>query len=204
MRLTARPEQPSDEIVLVSIDDDSIRRLAPLVGRWPWPRLIHASLVDYLSRAPAKAIVYDVLFTEPDVRRFDVGDQEWTGRESDQAFAESVAQAGNVVLAADAAAEGLIDSSRAIETTEESRPVRTYSHVGSCVESRALIVPPIAILDRAARGVGHTLLIRDPDGPLRGYTPFVRAGDRLVPSLAMAATLVGTNDAIRQAAFQHR
>ena len=88
MRLTARPDRPSDDIVLVSIDDDSVRRLAPLVGRWPWPRLVHASLLDYLARAQARAIVYDVLFTEPDVRRFDVGDEEWTGKESDEAFAD--------------------------------------------------------------------------------------------------------------------
>jgi adenylate cyclase len=195
MRLTARPDQPGEDVVLVSIDDDSVRRLAPLVGRWPWPRLLHASLVDYLTRAPARAVVYDVLFTEPDVRRFDVGDQEWTGRESDQAFAESVAKAGNVVLAADAAAEGLVDPSRAIVTTGEARPARTYARVGSCVEDRALVVPPIAMLDRAARSVGHTLLVRDPDGPLRRHSPFVRAGDRVVPSLAMAAVLVATNDA---------
>jgi adenylate cyclase len=190
MRLTARPSQPSADIVLISIDDDSIRRLAPLVGRWPWPRLVHASLVEYLSRAPAKVIVYDVLFTEPDVRRFDVGDQEWTGAESDEAFAAAVAKAGNVILAADAAAEDLIDPSRAFGTVEESRPVRTYANVGGCVEERAVILPPIAPLDRGAKAIGHTLLIRDPDGPLRRHYPWVRSGDRLLPSLPMAARLL--------------
>jgi adenylate cyclase len=193
MRLTARPGRPSDDIVLVSIDDDSIRRMAPLVGRWPWPRLVHASLVDYLASAPAKVIVYDVLFTEPDVQRFDVGDEEWTGAKSDEAFAASVTKAGNVVLAADAAADALLDPSRALPEQADARPVREYSNVGRCVESRPIVLPPIAAFDRAAAAVGHSLLIRDPDGRLRAHRPFVQAGERIVPSLAIAAVLVATD-----------
>jgi adenylate cyclase len=188
MRVTASPDSPSDDVVIVSIDDDSVRRLAPLVGRWPWPRLVHASLIDFLARAPAKTIVYDVLFTEPDLRRFDVGDEEWTGKESDDAFAVSVKKAGNVILAADAAAEGLVDPSRALAALDDGRPVRAYP-VGPCVEERPIIVPPIAALDRAAASIGHTLLVRDPDGRLRKHYPFVRAGDLAVPSLALAAVL---------------
>src|SRR5512134_164373 len=34
--------QQGDAIVLVQIDDDSLKRMEPLVGRWPWPRLVHA------------------------------------------------------------------------------------------------------------------------------------------------------------------
>ena len=111
---------------------------------------MHAFLIDYLTRGRPKAIVYDVLFTEPDVRRFDVGDQQWTGKESDDALAESIARAGNVILAADAAAEGLIDPSRAIAAPDESRPARAYGNAGSCIEERPLVVPPVASLDRAA------------------------------------------------------
>src|SRR5687768_14800123 len=56
VRWTAQPTAPSEDIVLVSIDDDSVRRMAPLVGRWPWPRLSHATLIDFLARAPAKLV----------------------------------------------------------------------------------------------------------------------------------------------------
>jgi adenylate cyclase len=190
MRLTARPDAPSDDIVLVSIDNDSIRRMAAVgAGRWPWPRLIHASLIDYLARAPAKLIVYDILFTEPDVQRFTVGDTEWTGQESDEALAESVAKAGNVILAADAAPDALIDTTRALRPSGGSRPDRTYAAGSGCIEDRPLVVPPIPSLDRAALDIGHTRLVRDGDGPLRRYWPFVRSEGRLVPSLAIAATL---------------
>ena len=193
MRQTARPDAPSEDVVLVSISDDSIRRLAPLVGRWPWPRVIHATLVDYLSRAPAKVIVYDVLFTEPDVQRFDDGVHEWTGKESDDAFVESIGKARNVILGADVTAEGLEDSSRAIAVDTASRPTRTYPRARRCVEDRPVMVPPIAALDAAAASIGHTRFLRDDDAKLRRHYPFVRVDDQLVPSLAMATALFVTN-----------
>ncbi|MCW2389619.1 CHASE2 domain-containing sensor protein/nitrogen-specific signal transduction histidine kinase [Sphingobium sp. B11D3B] len=49
-----------DPIVLVEIDEESLRR----IGRWPWRRDIHADLVESLARAKPRAIAYDVLFTE--------------------------------------------------------------------------------------------------------------------------------------------
>ena len=42
MRATAGSATARDDIVLVTIDEESIRGLEPLVGRWPWPRLVHA------------------------------------------------------------------------------------------------------------------------------------------------------------------
>jgi adenylate cyclase len=189
MRLTARPSRPSDDIVLVSIDDDSVRRMAASgFGRWPWPRLIHGYLVDYLARAPAKVIVYDVLFTEPDAQTFNDGERDWSGAESDDELVKSVGHAGNVIVAGDAAAERLIDPSRAL-TSPESRPTRAYQHTGGCVRPRDVFVPPVAPLDNVALDVGHTLFVRDPDGPLRRFDPFIASGDRIVPSLAMAAAL---------------
>ena len=185
MRQTARPAAPADDIVLVSINDDSVRRMAPLVGRWPWPRLVHGYLIDYLSRAPAKLIVYDVLFTEPDIRRFNVGDEEWTGARSDASFAESVERAGNVIVAADAAAEALQDSSKALPIAWA--PKSDYAQLAQCVEERPTVVPPFPALAAAARAVGHTLLLRDADGPLRRQLPFVHSGNLTVPSLPFAA-----------------
>ena len=112
---TARPAAPAGNIVLVAIDDDSIRRMEPLVGRWPWPRLIHATVIDYLAAAGAKVIGYDVLFAERDIRKFMVGDTEWTGEESDAALVESTKKAGNVVHIAEASSLELADPSRALQ-----------------------------------------------------------------------------------------
>src|SRR5688572_23946271 len=111
---TARPAAPADRISLVFIDNDSLRRMEPLVGRFPWPRLVHATVIDYLAAAGAKVIAYDVLFAERDIRKFMVGDTEWTGDESDAALVDSTTKAGNVVHVAEASSAELIDTSRAV------------------------------------------------------------------------------------------
>src|SRR4030067_1469461 len=54
---------PSDKIAVIAIDDQSIANL----GRWPWPREIHANMVDILAAGRAKAIGYTVFFFEPQV-----------------------------------------------------------------------------------------------------------------------------------------
>ena len=61
---TARPDTARKDIALVEIDEYSLRNLQPYAGRWPWPRVVHAMLIDYLARAPAKLIAYDVNFAE--------------------------------------------------------------------------------------------------------------------------------------------
>jgi CHASE2 domain-containing sensor protein/two-component sensor histidine kinase len=51
-----------DDIVIVGIDNRSIEAL----GRYPWPRQVHAQLLQGLARMRPKAIAYDVLFVDPD------------------------------------------------------------------------------------------------------------------------------------------
>jgi len=49
-------------IRIIGIDDSSI----DLLGRWPWPRKIHALLLKKISQHPPRTIGFDILFTEPD------------------------------------------------------------------------------------------------------------------------------------------
>lgn len=169
---------PADEsIVLVQIDDDSLKRMEPLVGRWPWPRLVHASLIDYLADGGAKAVIYDVLFAEADRSKFMVGETEWTGEESDQALVDATARAGNVIHVAEAASAELVDPSKAIAAPLEGLPALNLPFaVDSCVERRPQVTPPFPALARAARAIGHSFVVYDADGPLRRVVPFVRAG----------------------------
>ncbi len=75
---------PAEGIVVVAIDEASVAELGlPL----PWPRTVHAALIERLSEAGARTIVFDVIF---DLAR-DAGE--------DRALAQAIAAAGNVVLA---------------------------------------------------------------------------------------------------------
>jgi len=61
LRFRLRGEKSaSPEITLIEIDDASIAA----VGQWPWPRSVHAVLLEVLSRFNPSSIFFDVLFTE--------------------------------------------------------------------------------------------------------------------------------------------
>ena len=186
---TARPAAPSEQIVLVAIDNESLRRMEPLVGRWPWPRLVHATLIDYLAAAGAKVIAYDVLFAERDIRKFMVADTEWTGDESDAALVDSSRRAGNVIHAAEAASIELVDPSRALAENLEAPALNVSLPQGNCVERRPRVTPPFPALAQASRGIGHTLLTLDSDGPVRRIAPVVQIGERTLPSFSMATVM---------------
>jgi adenylate cyclase len=194
---TANPATARQDIVLVSIDNASIRSLEPHVGRWPWPRLVHAHLIDYLARAPARLIVYDVLFSERDVKSFKVGEEMWTGKESDDALVEATAKAGNVIHVAEVSTEAMEGTAYAPHTDTSAKPSGWPSALGAVFETRPAIVPPFDELARASRAVGHSLLILDPDGPVRRAAPFVIVGGLAVPALPVAAamSLLGTTPA---------
>ena len=55
------PRSTNPDIVVVEIDNESIRQL----GRWPWNRQAHASVLERISAANPRGIIYDILFTEP-------------------------------------------------------------------------------------------------------------------------------------------
>src|SRR4029079_4908964 len=64
LRHVADPGSVNQDIVLVEINEASIRDYAEAVGRWPWPRVLQSNLIDFLQRAPARVIAYDVQLTE--------------------------------------------------------------------------------------------------------------------------------------------
>jgi diguanylate cyclase (GGDEF)-like protein len=77
-----RPAAPADAIVL-AVDGPSLGTL----GRWPWPRSIHAALIDALGTAGAASITIPLIFAEPD-----------PDPANDQALAAAIARHGRVIL----------------------------------------------------------------------------------------------------------
>src|SRR5205823_634885 len=76
---------PDPDIVLVDIDEKSLANMQKDAGRWPWPRVVHADLIEGLAEQKPRAIVFDLMFAEAD--RFRPHD--------DAAFAETVARHPN-------------------------------------------------------------------------------------------------------------
>ena len=82
MRFGWFSRQASGNVVLVVIDSPSIEK----IGVWPWPRRLHADLIDRLESAGASDIVFDVDFSSPSDPAFD------------RAFADALQRAGSSVV----------------------------------------------------------------------------------------------------------
>jgi diguanylate cyclase (GGDEF)-like protein/PAS domain S-box-containing protein len=76
------PRQATGDIVLVAIDPFSLEK----IGVWPWPRSLHAELIDKLESAGASDIAFDVDFSSP------------SSAAADQAFADALHRAGGSVV----------------------------------------------------------------------------------------------------------
>ena len=89
--LMAKPGKATSNISLVLLDQNSLdwgKEVNALT--WPWPREIYGAIVNFCKRNGAKAVAFDVLFTDP----------SQYGVEDDTAFAQAVSGFGHVALAA--------------------------------------------------------------------------------------------------------
>jgi len=77
---------PDPDIVLVDIDDASLARMQDEAGKWPWPRVVHGQLVEGIEAQKPLAIVFDIVFSEPDRFR----------KELDEAFVSAVVPHRNI------------------------------------------------------------------------------------------------------------
>ena len=82
LSLASRP--PPDDIVIVAIDEESVSR----IGRWPWRRAIHATLIEKLTQAEVAAVGMDIILSEADGR----------DPNGDRVLAEAIRRNGHVVL----------------------------------------------------------------------------------------------------------
>ena len=88
MNRTASYFSPSDEIVLVLVDQKSLNYAASERGwTWPWPREAYAEIVDFFSGGGAKSVAFDMLFTEPSSY----------GNVDDKKFADASKESGIVI-----------------------------------------------------------------------------------------------------------
>jgi adenylate cyclase len=142
--------EPPEEVVIVGIGERSFTELGE---QWPFPRTLHAEALDRLKADGARAIGYDVQFTEP------------SNPSDDQALADAIAGAGNVVLATtvvdDRGGTNVLGGERVLRdldaraahaglTTDSGRVVRRMSR-----EVERLETFPVAAVERAqGRQVG--------------------------------------------------
>jgi len=183
LRAVAR-EAHYREVLVVDIDDASLRALRPRLGGWPYSRDTYALAVSYLRELGAQAIVLDIVLTE--------------SREGDAALARALAERQDVVLAA----AGLRRSASASPQEAASREhVSLPARAGEAATTWAGISLPsgpllAALASRPGLGsVGVISTPLDDDGLLRRLPLVHVAEGRLFPSLALAPQLLAAEAA---------
>ncbi|HNP26846.1 MAG TPA: adenylate/guanylate cyclase domain-containing protein, partial [Nitrosomonas sp.] len=80
---------PPNEVIVVAIDRPSASQMGLSVtpNFWPWPRNLHANLIDQLAQAGAQVIVLDLIFHTTG-----------TVPEHDQQLTKAIRNAGNVII----------------------------------------------------------------------------------------------------------
>ncbi|MGH8864969.1 MAG: CHASE2 domain-containing protein, partial [Burkholderiales bacterium] len=82
----ARNIRQDPDIVVIAADEDGLARMADYAGRWPWPRSVHGELVQGIAAQKPRAIIFDIMFFEPDIYRLD----------ADELFNKAVSRLKNV------------------------------------------------------------------------------------------------------------
>jgi serine/threonine-protein kinase len=204
----ASSRNPSQDVVVIAIDDASIAN----IGRWPWPRDVHASLIEGLQAAQAKVIGYTVFFAEPQIdpglpyinrlrelfgllspegqeqlaEMGEVLSEADVALNTDRKLADSVAAAGNVVLPV------LFRLGEPLGRPDQDLPDYVRRNALPLSPDGPLPVPAasmdIPVLDdigRNAAAVGHLNSPPDVDGAIR-WEPLVLAYfDQFYPSLSL-------------------
>ncbi len=203
-KLTGRT--PSDQIVVVAIDDQSIAN----IGRWPWSRDVHAKVIGQLSEA--KVIANTVFFFEPqtdrslkylsDIEKVLAGARPddplamnlsgivsgaMKSLDTDGALAASIQQSKNVILPL------VFETGSALGKAEADLPdfvmkgaIPASPGIDFISSTRAHL--PLAALGNAASAVGFLNQKQDHvDGVARGDPLLINYDGFWVPNLSLVA-----------------
>ena len=181
------PETASKDIILVGIDDSSLKYFAENGISWPWPRNFYAHLLGYLTKSGAKSVIFDLLFYQPDIDR-----SESDATSTDSAFASAIRSNGSVILASQLTREGIgshLDLSRFY--LDLIKNVKTASNQFNG------ILAPIAPLLHATHFLGIVNVEPDLDGIIRRIPLIYQFNSRFLPQMAVSAFLSSINAPVR-------
>lgn len=155
VRRVAQSLKPDPDIVIVDIDEASLAAMQDTAGSWPWPRAVHGELLQGIARQQPRAIVFDILFSEPDRYR----------PESDQFFNEVLHDMRNVYFPM-AQLEG--NQALGVPLAELAKVTDISRSPDADPQARAILLPPQAIATESWR-IGLINLSEDSDGIARRY-----------------------------------
>jgi CHASE2 domain-containing sensor protein len=163
LRFALRPPlKTSQDVVLIEISEDTIKNL----GRFPFDRSYHAILIKALREFGAKAVMFDLFFSETS--------------KDDKDMEDAMIEAKNVYL------PYVFDLESAYGSLKRSGGVPAASgYMAKCLDSFTAL----------AKDTGHINVIPDRDGKYRRAPVYIKYESKLYPyiSFEMACDYLGIN-----------
>jgi adenylate cyclase len=204
---------PGQEVMMVLVDEKSLKE----IGRWPWPRDKQALLIDQIHTGEPAVVGIDIIYAEPEEsetvrdiktwlaetrqkeplsnRALELLEARLHALDTDQQFAQSVAQAGASVLAMPflvpegQTAGSLPDTTHVVPGYVRRSQFMLVKQTKSAKESHpyeaTAILPPLDSFAQQATGLGHVYRLPDHDGVTRREVLALRYGDAYYPSFAL-------------------
>ena len=212
-RFLSRGKIPtSNQVVLVTIDEKSLDEL----GRWPWPRVRMAQVLDALVKAEVKVVGFDIVWAEPDensqlkvlteikqkLTELKVANpnleryiaEALQEADSDRILADSLARSQRAVLGYFFHFSPRESSGGQQGPAKEMPPLTSFTLVKFTSEEAARVPVfeavhaevNIPVISQAAEGAGYFNIFPDPDGTVRWAPLVIKYQDRFYCSLSLA------------------
>jgi len=199
IRFLARFSRPSDDIIVVLINQDSLDWAQKERGwSWPWPRKAYGELLDYMKLGGANSAAFDIIFSEPSIYK----------AEDDEAFIRAEKEFGRTVQVVMVSSQ----SGSAVSWPPESEmPVFETAGFEGVLErfgrggNRSIlgraVFPIQGIMDGAA-ALGCATGFSDSDNVFRRLRLFTLFDGKAVPGFSAASLIVSGHD--RQISFDSK
>ena len=171
----------TDRIRLIFLDQYSLDWGKTRGWSWPWPRQVYGPVLDFCHRAGAKAVAFDVIYSEPSVY----------GVDDDAALGDSVARCPGFVGAVFVGKETGGSTNWPAEAPRSTVTVSGHAPDRLTLPKAAFPVPEVA-----TNATVLATVFGNPsrDGIYRRARPFSLFDGQAVPSLGLGAYLAGQSN----------
>lgn len=189
VRHMAKPTPSTSKIKLILVDQPSLdwAKNEPDKGwAWPWPREVLATVLDFCHRGGAKAVAFDVMYTEPSL--YGVGD--------DKAFSEGIKRGSPFVAAVIAAGKDREFKAWPKTPTPQQPSIQgmdAWMTQNSHFQGEKSATFPIPEVMGSAALLGNVSSLPDKDGIYRRNSLFRLLDGQVLPSLGLANYLAGNH-----------
>jgi adenylate cyclase len=177
--VTQQKENPlaSQDIIILAIDEETIRQFDSVGIHWPFPWQVHAQVTNFVSTGSPNTILFDIMFLDH--------------KDGEEELAEAFKKAGNVAIDYQFEKEKFqtqypdINERMAILDEFMLTPDSSYNKDEIFEE----VVPPTPLIGEGAKYLGFANVIPDEDNTTRKSPLVLKHDGKFYPSIVLVGVM---------------